>query len=52
MLVAADRPLPVAEILDAARALAVDPAHARRDPLLLSVPTTQRSLLIVKPRGP
>ena len=52
VLVASEQALAVDEVMQAARRLAADPRHARGDPLLLSVPTTQRSLLLIKPDGP
>jgi hypothetical protein len=48
IFVAADRPLSVEAVRAAASALAQSPARARREPLPLSVPAAQRSLLLNK----
>ena len=52
VLVASESALAADEVVQAARKLAADPRHARGDPLPLSVPTTQRSLLLMKPGDP
>jgi hypothetical protein len=48
IFVATSEPVAASIVLEAARALARDPAHAARDPLILPVASAQRSLLLDK----
>jgi hypothetical protein len=48
ILVVADQPLSVEQVLSAARGLARDPSRARTAPLLLATPNEQRSLWVRK----
>ncbi len=52
VLVASARPLSAEAVMRAARQLAANPERARREPLLLSLPTTQRSLVLHKRAAP
>jgi hypothetical protein len=49
VFVTSDKPLDAEQVVEAARALAADPARAQRDPLPLSPSVSQTSFLVQKP---